>query len=345
MSWIKKRYDQFLLVLAAIILLAVSGLIALRAQGFGENFTEARATVVPREEITPLDLELLKKAQASVNEPAKWQVGKETNPYAFVPARYLIDPKSGQPTKPDVANFYKDTLTGRDIPSPFFSDNSLPLLDPGVPKQDPDKDGFTNEDEWRGTRDAQDPTVWKEGTSTDPNNPEAHPPLVTKLFLKQWIRVPFRLLFQAVDGDPAKQKPEELSFQMNAIDRGRKTEFLKLGEKVANSPYRLEKFEFKEAINPSTQDKADVSELTVVNTETNDSVVLVKERVTDSPDSFGLFEYQLTGKEIRVKKLQQFVLLPEKDKLFKLVDIKEGQAVIQPPDGGTYLIVPDPRKR
>ncbi len=342
MNWIKKRYDQFFLVLAALALLAVSGLIALRAQNFAQDFAEAQVTVPQGEKIEALDLTLLKTAQASAAEPKKWQVGKESNPYVFVPARYLVDPKTGQPTKPDKSNFYKDTLTGRDIPSDFFTENNLQLLDPAVPKQDPDKDGFTNEDEWRGTRDQKDPDVWHD--STDPNDPKSHPPLVTKLFLKKWIRVPFRLLFQAVDGDPGKQKPEELSFQMNAIDRGRKTEFLKLGEKVANSPYRLEKFEFKEAINPATQEKTDVSELTVVNTETNEAVVLVKEKVTDSPDSFALFDYQLTGKDIQVKKLQQFVLLPEKDKLFKLIDIKEGQAVIQAPDGGEYFVFPDPRK-
>jgi len=70
----------------------------------------------------------------------------------------------------------------------------------------------------------------------------------------------------------------------------------------------------------------------------------VKEKVTDSPDSYALFEYEFTGKDIQVKKLQQFLLLPEKDVLYTLVDVKEGQAVIKlPGDKGNYLIVPDPR--
>jgi len=353
MNWIKKRYDQFLLVLAALALLGVAGLIALRAQNFGENFNDARANVVPGEKIVELDLAALKQAQAEVAAPAKWVPGKENNPYVFVPARYIMDPTTGQPTKPDKSDLHSDSLTGKKIPSPFFSDNSLPLLDPGVAKQDPDKDGFTNEDEWRGARDAMDPMVWsgiseqpKPDAHTNPNKADSHPPLISKIFLKKWIRVPFLLLFKAVDGEPGKTKPEELSFQINATDQNRrsKTEFLKLGEKVANSPYRLEKFEFKEIPNPKTGAQEDVSELTVVNTETTDSVVLVKGRQTDSPDSYGLFENQLTGKEIGVKKLLTFELPPEKER-YKLVDIKEGQALIDLPNGGTYVVVPDPRKR
>ena len=43
MNWIKKRYDQFILVLAASALLGLSGLLALRAKNFPENFADALA--------------------------------------------------------------------------------------------------------------------------------------------------------------------------------------------------------------------------------------------------------------------------------------------------------------
>jgi hypothetical protein len=339
MNWIKKRYDQFFLVLAAVALLVVCGLIALRAKSFPDNFADARTNIVPSKKIPDLDLTAIKAAEAAANEPAKWQPANDANSYLFVSDKYAIDPASGQPKKPIIGTNNRDSLTGKDIPNKFFIDNNLAALDPAVPKQDPDKDGYTNEDEWRGTRDPSDPTIWHD--STDPNDPKSHPPLITKLFLKKWIRVPFRLLFQAYDGDPTK--PSEMSFQINAIDRGRKTEFLKIGEKVSNSDYRIEKFEFKEQVSPSTGEKTDVSELTMLNTSTNDSIVVVKEKITDSPDSYALFE--LAGKDLKaVKKLQSFDLPPEPG-LYKLVDIKEGQAVIQPPAGGPYIVVPDPRKK
>ena len=341
MDWIKKRYDQFILVLAALALLALLVLLALRVKSFADNFTEAHINVVPSEKIPELDLTVVKNAEARVAAPATWQTPKGVNEFIFAADLYVIS-ETGQPEKPSKGSRYNDSLTGKPIPNVFFTGHNLPLLDPGVPKQDPDKDGFTNEDEWRGTRDPMDPTSWHD--STDPNDAKSHPPLVTKLFLKQWIRVRFRLLFQAYDGDAAK--PEEMTFQINAVDRGRRTEFLKLGQKVGNSPYKLEKFELKVKVNPSTGSEEDVSELTVLNTETNDTVVLVKAKETDSPDSYGLFDYQLTGKDIQVKKLQEFILLPNKEERYKLIDIKEGQALIQIPDGKTnYVVIPDSRKK
>jgi hypothetical protein len=341
MSWIKKRYDQFVLVLAALALLGLSGMLALRAKNFSENFAAAQTTVVPGDKIPELDLSAVKKAEAQVAQPVKWEPAKDTNKFVFAADRYIIDATTSLPKRPKDTPLYKDSLTGKDIPSSYFLDNGLALLDPGVPKQDPDKDGFTNEDEWRGDRAPGDPASWS--GSTDPNDPKAHPKLHTKLFLKQWIRIPFRLLFQAYDGDPAK--PEEMSFQINAVDRGRKTAFLKIGEKVANSPYILKKFELKMRENPKTKAQEDVSELTVTNTETNDDVILVKGQVTDSPDSSGLFDYQITGKDIQVKKLQEFVLLPDTETRYKLVDIKEGQALIQLPGGENYIVTPDSRPK
>lgn len=344
MDWIKKRYDQFVLVLGAVALLAGLTLLALRVKSFADNFAEAHTNVVPSEKIPELDLTIVKKSEEEVARPAKWEVApKGENAYLFAADRYIIDSSTNQPKRPIDTPLYKDTLTLEDIPSRFFLDNNLALLDPAVPKQDPDGDGFTNEEEWRGSRSATEPTKWLHD-STDPNDKTSHPPLVTKLFLKQWIRVRFRLLFQAYDGDAAK--PEEMTFQINAVDRGRKTEFLKLGQKVGNSPYKLEKFELKVKVNPSTGSEEDVSELTVLNTETNDAVILIKAKETDSPDSYGLFDYELTGKDIQVKKLQEFILLPDKEKRYKLIDIKEGQALIQLPDaGGNYVVVPDPRKK
>jgi hypothetical protein len=327
MDWIKKHYDQFALALAALLLLALSGFLILKSRAFSDSFAEAQADVTPSEKVPALDLTSLQSAQALLDQPARWMPKETVNPFLFVPNLYVI--RNNRPEPPDKGSDHKDSLTGKEIPNVFFSKNKLAVFDKTVPTQDPDKDGFTNEDEWR--------------SNTDPNDPKAFPPYHTKLFLKQWIRVPFRLLFQAYDGDPAK--PKEMSFQINAVDRGRRTEFLKLGEKVANSPFRLEKFEMKTITNPNTGAEEDVSVLTMTNTESGDPVALTLGKQTDSPDSFALFEYQWKGSDIRVKKLSEFVLLPETTKRYKLVDIKEGEALIQLPDGGKHTVTPDPRKR
>jgi hypothetical protein len=83
-----------------------------------------------------------------------------------------------------------------------------------------------------------------------------------------------------------------------------------------------------------------------MNTETSEPVVLVLTRVTDSPDAYALFDYQWppAKSDIRVKKLQSFGLKPGTTPEYKLVDIKETEAVIQLPSGEKYTVPRDPRK-
>jgi hypothetical protein len=332
MDWIKKRYDQFILALAAAALLACGIMIVLKTGSFAEKFTEALTTVSPSRKIPPLVLDRVDEAKAALEKPPTWVIeNKEPRSRGslFVSELYIVGPE-GIPLKPNIGNLRSDSLTGKAIPNSWFIDNNLPLREASVALQDPDKDGFLNEDEWR--------------ENTDPNNKDSHPPYHTKLFLKQLIQIRFRLIFNAVNGDI--KKPETLEFQINTVDLRQPSEFLKIGDMVPNTKFKIDKFEFKEELNKNTGEKTDVSELTLINTETNDKVVLVLTKVTNSPDSFGLFDYQWPQppQDIRVKKLQEFVLKPETDKRYKLVDITETEAVIQLPNGEKYTVVRDPRK-
>jgi len=331
MEWIKKNYDQFLLALVALGVIGTMALLFLRVQGFGTRFATAQIPAMPLKNVPPLELTPVDEARKTLEAPAKWQP-KTEQAFFFVPKPYLIDPETKTPKMITDIVTTKDTFTGQPIPSQWFLENRLDPLTPGVGLADPDADGFLNEDEWRD--------------KTDPNNKESHPPFVTKLFLVSWIKVPFRLLFNAVDGNPKKDKPEKLSFQINTVDLRQPSEFLKLGETVSKTKFKLKSFEFKEVADPNAGTK-DVSELTLENTETGDTIVLVKEKITDSPDSFGLFEYKHPQPpiQIRVKKLQEFVLLPEKDKKYKLVDIKETEAVISLPTGEKQTVKADPRNK
>jgi hypothetical protein len=143
--------------------------------------------------------------------------------------------------------------------------------------------------------------------------------------------VPFRLLFNAHDGP-------EGEFQINTLDLRQPSQFLKIGDAVANTKFKLEKFEPKAETNASTGEESDVSELTLVNTETQERIVLVLAKVTDSPDSFALFHYAWPNPplEFQVKKNQEFVLKPNIQERYKLVDIKETEALIQLPSGEKY---------
>lgn len=338
MNWIKKRYDQFLLALFSVALLACAIMIFLHVQSFGEKFSDAVANVVPNNKVPPVPLEKLEAAQEKLQNPPAWsdpkdQKGVSNRGSLFVSERYIISP-DGTPKKPIEGSLYKDSLTGREIPNTWFLDNGLPLLEPKVAMDDTDKDGFTNEDEWRA--------------NTDPNNKDSHPPYVSKLFLKHQQKVAFRLIFKGYDGDPKKDPSgKSFDYQIDTLDLKRPTEFLKLGDTVSKTKFKLEKFEFKEAYNDKIQEKEDVSELTVVDTETGDKIVLIYNRIIDSPDVFAIFEYEWPQpvQLIRVKKLQEFVLKPEVDDQhhYKLIDIKETEAQIKLPDNTDYTVTVDPR--
>jgi len=332
MDWIKKRYDQFLLAVTAVVLLAFAIMIMLKTGSFGDQFAEAQATVPVNSNIPPLKLDPVDEAKVAMEQPPTWVIeNKEPRSRGslFVSEPYIIG-EEGTPKKPKMGALRPDSLTGKEIPNSWFLDNNLALREANVTMQDADKDGFFNEDEWR--------------ENTDPNNKDSHPAYHTKLFLKQFIPIRFRLILNAVNGD--LKKPESLEFQINTVDLRQPSEFLKLGQTVPNTKFKLEKFEFKEELNPNTKEMTDVSELTLVNAETNDTVVLVLTKVTNSPEVYGLFDYQWPqpAQDIRVKKLQEFALKPETDKRYKLVDIKETEAVIQLPNGEKYTVVRDPRK-
>ena len=333
MDWIKKNYDQFLLVLASVALLSVAFLLIQRSKGFDERFTAAMVKGQPKKDVPALVLEPVDIAKQALEAPAQWKPSLE-NSFFLVPKRYVIDAATKTPKQiKDVAGV-PDSLSGKTIPSQWLLDNALDPLNANITKEDTDKDGFLNEDEWRAN------------PQTDPNNKDSHPPFVSKLFLVAWIKVPFRLLFNAIDGNPKKDKPEKMSFQINTVDLRQPTEFLSIGQTVRNTKFKLKKFEYKVIPDANAGDK-DVSELTLVNTDTNEEIVLVKEQVKDSPDSFAQFDYQWPQPpvQIRVKKLQEFVLLPEKEKKYKLVDIKENEAVITLPSGENLTIIKDPRPK
>lgn len=333
MDWIKKHTDQFALALLALMLTGMSVLLLLKTEGFTEGFSDAMTSPPHSKEIPKLDTTIIEKAQKEFIEPTAW-IPKAEVGSLFV--SWKLVEENGALSRAE-----KGFLTDgrRKIPKEWPKKHDLDYLSVAVLDEDPDKDGFTNYDEYIGAELSEA----NEGkNATNPKDKESHPPYHTKLYLKQWIKIPFLLTFQSADGDPAK--PAEMTFQINAISRGSKTEFLKLGDKVANSPFKLLKYEEKKRMNEKIGVEEDVSELTVTNTETNEPVILVLGKRTDSPDSYALFAYlwpdAAKPQEIKVKKLQEFLLKPNIEERYKLVDIKDDGAVITLPGSDKTYNVP-----
>ncbi len=107
------------------------------------------------------------------------------------------------------------------VPNKWFFDHKLDVLALDALTDDPDADGFTNLEEFQA--------------GTDPTDKKSHPPYVSKLFFRRFEQRPFRLVFSARVGP---------SIQINTRDLDQPTLFLKVGDMVRGSPYKV--VDFKE---------------------------------------------------------------------------------------------------
>jgi hypothetical protein len=320
MDWIKKNYDQALLAFLAIAVIAVSVLLFMNTQAFPEKFSEASAPPTMSRKLPVLDTAVIEAAKQKLTNPQTWTSSNHDN-LLFTSPKYIV--RNNTLIKWTTGEQWEDTETGTLVPNKWITDNGLAETDPGVLGQDPDGDGFLNQDEWRN--------------NTNPNKKESHPEYITKLYLNKWIKVPFRTKFQAYDGD-WKTAPEKMEFQINPLDAGGRTEFVKIGDTISGTKFKVTKFEFKE-VPAETGVNKDVSELTVVNSETGEAVTLVLDKVVDSPNQFAEFDYRWGGKRdekgqiFQVPKLKEFVLKPLVDQRYKLLDVNAAEAVVETPKG------------
>ncbi len=332
MDWIKKNYHQLLLGLAALALLSSAGLIVLKSNTFGERFASARVVPPRSQEIPPLEMGAVSAAAKAIDSPPRW-LPAEGAGSLFVSAPYLLDTNSKQIRRPGGPN----SFTHRPVPDDWILKNNLNLLSMTVLDEDPDKDGFSNLDEYLGgVRNAAE----QKYPSTDPNDPNSHPAYYTKLFLQQFLSVPFRLRFDAYDGDLKKDKIEAFTFQVNTRDLGGKTQFVKIGDAIVGTKFKVQMFERKTRLNQTTGVEQDISELTLLNVETDAPIQLVLNEEKNFPDSYAVFSYRWPSPPtaIRVQKLKEFVLKPEVGVRFNLLDVNANGALIQVPSGSTYTV-------
>ncbi|PYK00119.1 MAG: hypothetical protein DME68_01720 [Verrucomicrobia bacterium] len=216
----------------------------------------------------------------------------------FVPEKHFIG-ANGLPAT------LQNTQVHPPVPNDWFEQFGLPIVDADVLDQDPDGDGFTNLDEWQG--------------GTNPTDKDSHPDYLTKLHLVSATEEPFRFMFSSwVAG----------TFAINTIDQSEPTQFLKIGDMIHGTPFKIVKFVEKHARNQYGTN-LDVSELVLEHKETKEQLTLVKEKVAMSPQSVATFAYAWGGRrEFEVRKDQEFSLKPLDDLKYKLVDVQSTKAVI-----------------
>jgi hypothetical protein len=298
MDWIKNNYEKFTLLLLSVALIAVSAYLVWDARNFLTTFESIVDKGGHNDKVVPLETKNVEAAKATLEKPATWASTKGS---LFVSQKYILN--NGELVRPDG----NGPMLHPPVPNTWFAENGLEILDQDILIGDPDGDGFTNLDEWLG--------------HTNPNDKNSHPPYTTKLRLVKFIKQPFRLMF--------KSRPDADSFQVDTIDVKQPSQILKLGDQIVGTKFKIIDFKEKKFVNPTTEAEQDVSELTIQNNETGDKVVLILEKLVDSPDSFALFRYLWDNTDIKVKKDKEFSLKPEESVKYKVVDIQEAEATIE----------------
>ena len=83
----------------------------------------------------------------------------------------------------------------------------------------------------------------------------------------------------------------------------------------------------------------DVSEVTLANVDTGETVVLPKQEEVDSPTTYAVLEYLWTGKNFAVKKNAEFTLKPEDNVKYKVVDLSDTDVTVLKEDENKQIHV------
>ena len=296
MTWIRAHYDRVAALAAALFFVGSALLIMRSMLQFGENFAALQTSPLPKPAGPPARAVELEQAAERLRQPAQWTFSGRSG--LFVPERHFIG-ADGFPTTLQTTELHPP------VPNEWWEEFGLPVAEGDVLTQDPDGDGFDNLEEWQN--------------HTKPTDRNSHPSFIAKLKLKSFAQEPFRLVFASWMGD---------TFALNTNDLREPTQFLRLGDSIQGTKFKLVKFTEKYDANKYGT-RIDVSELTLENRETRQQVNLVKERTMISPESVANFVYAWSGRrEFAVKKDQEFSLKPDEQIKYKLVDVQPDRAVI-----------------
>jgi hypothetical protein len=308
MDWAKKNYDTVILGVFTTVFVFNAAFLYFESSGFISSLPTASENTTNKSKATPAETTAIEEAQVITEKPFLWNEKSPSNEERgnllvsrlfILKGDKLIDPIEGQEQlHPPITNAWLINF-------------GLNYADANVKDQDADGDGFTNLEEYNA--------------KSDPKNKAASPPKFTKLRFVKFEQKPFMLVFK---GNPDGEGKE---FQINANNA--RTQFKKLNETIDGAPYKIIAYFKKDAEKNGVP--VDVSELTVENTETQVSIVLVVKKETNDPTSFGEFFNVLTNENFRLQKGEEFTIKPDVNTKLKLIDISSTEAKIQDVATGT----------
>jgi hypothetical protein len=296
MAWIRTHYDRVALIAAAAFLFFCVISVWRKAAQFNTEFAAPQNLASPKPASRPPSAVELEAGLKKLAYPPQWTFSGRSG--LFVPEKHFIG-ANGLPAT------LQTTEVHPPVPNEWLDQFGLPIADADVLNQDQDSDGFSNLDEWQH--------------QTDPTDKNSHPDYVTKLQLKSATEEPFRLIFSS---------RMENTYAINTIDLKQPTQFLKKGDIIKGTRFKIVQFTEKYQLNKYGT-KVDLSELALEDEETKERLILTKEKVAMSPESVATFVYTWgERREFQVRNGQEFSLKPADQIKYELIDVQPAKAVV-----------------
>lgn len=309
------NYEKVLLGVAAFIALAIAGLLVWQSQQFKERLVRMPASSKNDPGQPPTDL--VKATIQRLVEKVTW-VSPVINGKAVPLNKSVRLVLKGD----QLIDLLVEKVQLRPpMPNAFIVENNLPnYLFSNFGDLDADEDGFSNLEEFEA--------------KTDPKNPSSHPPVTNKLFLARRIAHDYIIRlnsssepFQVMKILPAPDRPISKFVSVGAD----------FGFERGSERFRAVKFESKKIPDPSVGEK-DVSELTIFDKTTEKEYVVARGTDTNLAEYEAEFEFLLGKRQPRVVKKGDTFQIPGIGQTFRLLEVEENSAVIQPVEEGSQPI-------
>src|SRR5688500_532180 len=235
MSWLRAHYDRVALLVWALFLFASLPLIIRNLARLGGDLAVLQTAPPPQPAMPPPRALEMEQAVEKLRLPAQWTFSGRAG--LFVPEKHFIA-ANGLPAT------FQTTEVHPPVHNGWLAQFALPIADADVLSQDPDGDGFSNLEEWQN--------------QSTPTDRASHPAFTAKLKMKSFGQEPFRLVFASWVDD---------TFALNTNDLKEPTQFLKIGDWIRGTKFKILKFLEKYETNKYGT-KVDVSELILENAET-----------------------------------------------------------------------------
>jgi hypothetical protein len=323
MKSLKPHLHWLVLTVVAAGSIGATGLLLKEEQDLPATLEKLQPKKPASKRLPPPDLSGFETAYQELRDPGLWNASHET--LLFVSEAYLLGANGLE--RPKEGSLHRYSKTGEPIPNSWFLQHKLPLRSPKVPTDDPDDDGFTNEEEW----------YYK----TNPTDPNSHPPLRIKLYFVEEKETHARIAFLQYLGG-ADKKPEDLNITVKLLDLPNQPQLdnVHVGQKIPGTSFKVARFTHRENTTTGiTGFKADASVISVVDEKTGqEAAAELKGKAADFLDKTITLNlrYPKENRMIVCKPGQKVVLA--ENEVYTLLDSSPAGAVLKDAENKEYEV-------